>query len=66
MAELCINLQCLDYVLIADMSLYPLLNGTIDKGHWAALMQGGKNLDVLVTRTPKTNWMIHPSWVDRY
>ena len=50
----------------ADMSLYPLLDGKIDRVHQAALMQGGKNLDVLVTRTPRTNWMIHPLWVNRY
>ena len=48
------------------MSSYPLLNGNIDRKHRGALMEAGKNLDMLVTRTPKTNWMIHDSWVDRY
>jgi hypothetical protein len=55
-----------DYVLISDMSSYALLKDAIDKKHRAALMEAGKNLDVLIPRTPKSNWMIHPQWVDRY
>jgi hypothetical protein len=57
---------CVDYVVIADMASYPLLNGNIDRGHRGALMESGTNLGVVITRTPKSNWMIHPSWVDRY
>jgi hypothetical protein len=55
-----------NYVLISDMSSYALLKDTIEKKHRAALMQAGKNLDVLTPRTPKSNWMIHTAWVDRY
>lgn len=63
---LCFNLHLRFFIRTADMASYPLLNGIIDRGHRAALMAEGKHLDVLVTRTPKTNWMIHSAWVDRY
>jgi hypothetical protein len=66
MSGLCFNLHLRFVVRIADMASYLLLNGNIDRGHRAALMEAGKNLDVLVTRTPKSNWMIHDSWVNRY
>ena len=60
---LCSNMS--NYVLISDMSSYALLKDTIEKKHRAALMQAGKNLDVLTPRTPKSNWMIHLSWLKR-
>jgi hypothetical protein len=55
-----------NYVLISDMSSYALLKDTIEKKHRAALLQQGKNLDVLTTRTPKSNWVLHPAWIDRF
>ncbi|XP_044432407.1 uncharacterized methyltransferase At2g41040, chloroplastic-like [Triticum aestivum] len=48
-----------------NVSSYALLNGNIDRKHRGTLMEAGKNLNVLVTRTPRSNWMIHHSWVDR-
>ena len=29
-------------------------------------MEAGHELPVLVTHTPKSDWMIHPDWADRY
>jgi hypothetical protein len=56
-----------DYVLLcAEMAPYPLLNPTIDVKHRAKHMEAGHELPVLVTRTPKSDWMIHPDWADRY
>jgi hypothetical protein len=66
MSGLCFNLHLRFVVRITDMASYPLLNANIDRGHRAALMAAGTNLDVLVPRTPKANWMIHPLWLNRY
>lgn len=53
------------YLKCAEMATYPLLSATIDSKHRAKLWEDGTRLQVLKTRTPKFNWMIHPAWVDR-
>lgn len=49
-----------------DMASYPLLNPMIDGQHRATLMAQGKEMEVLQTRTPARNWMVHPAWVERF
>lgn len=47
------------------MASYSLLDPAIERDHRDDLIQGGAWLDVLTTRTPQSNWMIHPGWVQR-
>ena len=43
-----------------------MLNADIDRMHRAAQLESSVTTEPLATRTPKENWMIHPSWVQRY
>ena len=43
-----------------------MLNADIDRMHRAAQLESSVNIEPLVTRTPKENWMIHHAWVQRY
>lgn len=47
------------------MAPYPLLNPLIDIKRRAKRTEDGQELPVLVTRTSKSDWMIHPDWADR-
>lgn len=47
------------------MSTYNLLFGSVDEQHRARLLEEGQKLPVLITRTPREDWMIHPDWIDR-
>ena len=49
-----------------QMASYALLNGAIDGKHRARLWENGKTPNLVRTRGPSYNWMIHPDWVDRY
>ena len=51
--------------MLAEMEMKSLLDAGIDSKHRSIILQG-RNLETLVTRTPKKNGMIHPYWVDRY
>ena len=53
------------FVICAEMAEPSLLNADIDRGHRAAIMESGRALHPLVTRTPMQNWRIHPAWVER-
>ena len=55
------------FVICAEMATRSLLSPNIDSKHRAALLEADPgSLDVLITRTPKSNWMIHPAWIDRF
>ena len=51
--------------MLAEMEMESLLDAGIDSKYRSTILQE-RNLETLVTRTPKKNWMIHPYWVDRY
>ena len=51
---------------MAGMGSYPLLNPAVDSKHRAKIWEAGSQPNVLRTRTPASNWMIHPDWVERY
>ena len=65
---LCYFVLCEQYVLglFTDMASYPLLNPMIDGQHRATLMAQDKQMEVLQTRTPVRNWMVHRAWVQRF
>ena len=48
------------------MAAHLLLNNTIDAKHRARIWERGDVPNVLRTRGPAHNWMIHPAWIDRY
>ena len=49
--------------MLAEMEMESLLDADIDSKHRCTIMQE-KDLETLVTRTPKKNWMIHSYWSD--
>ena len=70
---LCRAILCESYCVIlsyiyfrVQMDLYALLSQVIDRKHRATIWEKGSEPNVLHTRTPAHNWMIHPAWVDRY
>ena len=63
-----VKIRCLNILITSvtvGMEGMPLLNADVDKNHRAALLRDRK-LEPLITRTQKTDWMIHPAWVQRY
>lgn len=52
-------------IIPTGMSTYNLLFGSVDEQHRARLLEEGQKLPVLITRTPREDWMIHPDWIDR-
>ena len=63
---ICVDIVFLFFVICAKMATASLLRAEIDAKHRAKRWEDGEKLEVLITRTPKFNWMIHPAWHQRY
>ena len=49
------------------MAAYPMLSNAIDGKHRASrCWEADETAHPLHTRTARSNWMIHPAWVNRY
>lgn len=57
---------CLLFLICAEMTTRSLLRADVDAKHRGKRWEDGEKLEPLMLRTPKSNWMIHPAWHQRY